>query len=486
MQYLVRRPEWEIEIRRPDYEAKKITYKDVPEWLNVLYRSPYSDRVYFVSNPDYLNGVNCYDDCIGYSYANSIVNPTGEFSLNFVPRLDKNGLSWIDKIQTRDFVFIKEFGKIRYIGVVRTKSYSSQMTQKGPERNIVISGISLGGIIQTLTLPMNLYLWDQQSDSANTINEGLINSLNAEVEEEQNLAKVLSLITDGFYKVAFSSQELAGTILWFQEFTEYKTQVLESKYPQIFSVFQVGENNLWGIYREILPSPVYEIIGTFNIDNGIMYQIETRQTPFDPEDWKNLRMTVIDPLYLISQDISQSDEEVYTHYYAEMINSGWTENQNYANNDINTVSKLDKDKMKIYGYRQLSVNYKFFKSDETNYNPREMLKNTSEQLYRWYHNNDRFYSGTITLNTVPDKDNKMIDIGEKIKYLKGEFYVEGYKRSGKYGERMTTVLNVTRGYEYDSSGNQKQPIQKVGTTLLQAEKDALSDVLKTAKDYLSG
>ena len=78
----------------------------------------------------------------------------------------------------------------------------------------------------------------------------------------------------------------------------------------------------------------------------------------------------------------------------------------------------------------------------------------------------------------------MIDIGERVKYLKGEFYVEGYKRSGKYGDKLMTILNLTRGYEYDSSGNQKQEIQKMGTNLIQAEKDALSDGIKTAKEYL--
>lgn len=473
MQYKIRRPNWEIEIRRPDYTAKKITYKNVPGWMNTPYLQS-SDRVYFVSDPTKLNGVNIYDDCIGYSYANSISDPTGEFTLQFVPRLDKDGFSWMDKINKRDIVFIKEFGKTRYIGVVRTKSYSSQMTEKGPERTITIAGISLGGIIQTLTLPMNLYLWDQSGATSNTINDSLVAALNSEIKEEQNLSKVLSLITDGFYKVAFSSQELAGTILWFKEFTEYKTQILKSKYPQIFSVFQVGENNLWGIYREILPSPAYEIIGTFNTDNGIKYQIETREAPFDPSDWKNLKMTIIDPIYLISQDISQSDQEVYTHYYAQLANSGFSPNENYMRSDINIVSYLDKDKMKIYGYKQLSVNFKFYKSDDIEFNAKEMLTNTSKKLYEWFHNNDEFYSGTITLNTFEDDEHKMVDIGEKIKYMSAQFYVEGYKRSAKYGERMTTVLNVTRGYEYDSSGKQKQEIQKIGTKLYQVEKETLS------------
>jgi hypothetical protein len=481
MQYRIRRPEWEVEIRRPDYTAKKISYKNVPEWMNVSYLAS-SDRVYFVSNPSKLNGVNIYDDCIGYSYANSINNPSGEFSVEFVPRLDKNGFTWKDKIKKRDMIFIKEFEKTRFIGVVKTSSYTSQMTEKGPERSITISGISLGGMIQTLELPMNTYLWDQAGSTAKSTNDSLVAALNSEVQEEQDLSKVLSQITDTFYKVVFNSQDLAGTILWFKEFTEYKIQELKTKYPQIFSVFQVGSNNLWGIYREILPSPVYEIYGTFNTDNGIKYQINTRQAPFDPEDWKELKTTIIDPVMLISQELSDSDQETYTHYYSQLTNSGFSQNENYARSDIGTVSTIDSDKIKIYGYKQMSANFKFFKSDEIDYDAKEFLKTNSDRLYDWYHNNDEFLSGTISLNNVPDKDNKMIDIGEKIKYLTGQFYVEGYKRSAKYPEKMTTILNVTRGYEYDSLGNQKQPIQKLGMRLQQAEKEAISDNIKTIRN----
>lgn len=477
-----RRPEWSVTIRRPDYTKSTLSFLNVAEWSRV---GNQIDRVEFVSSKEKENGTTAFTDLIGYEYENSLADPGNPFSLTIVPQQDANGLTWKDKIKAKDLVYISEFGKVRYIGLVKQSSYSFALNNELPARSISISGESIGGMLKSFNLPMNIYLWYNLGTTAQTENDKLAQALTSNLEEDQDLGDVFDLIKDAFFSVAFGASS-TGFLAVLNEYFALSTSALTARYPLNIKPFQQESNTLWSIFRTILPMPVYEIYGLF-IDNK--YTMVSRETPFDKADWDNLKRTTIDPLFLKEHNFSDSDSEVYTHYYSTMPNSAFSQNEIYADSALNEISIFDDEKLPTYGYNQLEATFPFFNLDKgKEYKSRAFLKANSARLYAWYRNNVEFQSGEITLMTVPDENNEYINIGERIQYLQGsgnsiEFYVEKVKRKMTYPETMTSAFSVTRGYEYGSKtvivGDitietpQVQKISKMGRKLIQSERDAL-------------
>lgn len=479
MNTYTRSPEWTVSVLRPDYTRSTLIYKMVPEWSRV---GTNVSIIEFVSNKRRANGVNNYTDLIGYEFSNQISNPAGPFSLTLVPRQDNNGLTWKDKIIANDIVFINEFGKIRYIGLVTGTSYSMIFNNGRPSRNVTISGMSIGGKLESFNVTMNKYLWFGRGTTTDDANDIFAAALSSTVEKGQNLKDIFKLIKDSYLKIVFGSKT-SGIAPFLNEYFDLEVEGLEAFYPLLLRPFQQDSNNLWSIFRQVIPMPVYEIFGRF-IDGK--YKMICRETPFETASWDSLRITQLNPLFLISQNLSDSDNEVYTHYFSQMPNSAFSENEIYADNSLHEVSVFDEEKLAIYGYRQLMANFPFYHRDKGDRaTSKEFLKQNSVKLYAWYRNNVEFQSGEIVTMSVPEE---YINIGERIKYLEGasgsiEFYLEGVKRKMSYPETMTTTYSVTRGYEYGSKTDtidgrtfttpQVKKISQLGRKLVQAEKDVI-------------
>ena len=485
MNTYVRRPQWTVTIRRPDYTKSTLSYKTVPEWAVI--GAPVN-RIEFVSSKERENTLYGSTDLIGYEYDNSIRDISNPFSLTLTPIQDRNGLSWKDKIQARDIVFISEFGKIRYLGIVKNTGYSMSLSNEKPTRSVVISGESIGGLLESFNLPMNAYLWFDKGANAAAENDKFISALNSKVNEDQTLDGIFTSIKDGFISVAFGANATGFSAI-LNSFFDLNTSGLTAFYPLNLKPYQENSNTLWSIYRQILPDPVYELFGIYKDGK---YNLIARETPFDKADWNSLNITDLNPLYLLSQNINDSDGEVFTHYYSQMPNSALSENEVYANNSLSEVSVFDEDKLPIYGYRQLSASFPFFDMDVgKTFTSIEFLKNNSIRLYTWYKNNVEFQSGKITLMTVPDEENEYINVGERIRYLQGannsiEFYVEGVKRKMTYFPGiMTSEYSVTRGYEYGNGSvtiegvtvatPQVKKISQLGRKFFQVEKDVFQE-----------
>ena len=477
MNTFTRRPEWTVRIRRPDYTKSTLIYQPVPEWSaigsNVL-------QVQFVSSADKSDGIYSFTDLIGYEYSNQLSNPAGPFTLDLVPIQDGNGLTWKDKIIANDIVSIHEFGVLRYIGIVRNTSYSMSMSNGMPNRSVSISGESIGGKLQSFSVPMNKYLWFNKGVDAGFENDQLVSTLVADIEEGQDIGKIFKLIKDTFLRIVFGSKT-TGLVPFIDEFLDLDVDRLEAFYPLNIRPFQVDSNTLWSIFRQILPLPIYEIFGRF--EEG-KYKMVCREAPFDLTEWSNLKSTTLNPLYLISQNLNDSDSEVYTHYYAQMPNNAFSENENYANNNLQAISIFDEDKLAIYGYKQLQANFPFFDINKGRLSSfQSQLKNNTVRMFAWFRNNVEFQSGEIIMHSVSED---YVNIGEKIRYMEGsnnaiEFYVEGVKRKMVYPETMTSAYSITRGYEYGSSSvtvegitvdtPQIKKISQLGRKLIQVEKD---------------
>lgn len=470
-----RSAQWSVTIQRPDYTKGRLTYLSPAEWNH-------AGRARFVSSSEQADGWVSYTDMISYEYSNSISDPTGQFSLTLVPRQDKNGLTWKDKIRSRDIVTITEFGKVRYIGVVTGTGYTMSMPSGRPSRSVTISGMSLGGLLATYNVVMNLFLWPQGGD-ADTANLQLMAALNSNIDQDQDISTVFDLIVQRFFRVTFGAS-VVGFKPILDSFFSLNVEDIAAKYPMRIMPFQTGENNLWSIARQILPAPVYEVFGRYI---GGKYELTCRETPFDTVPWNALKENVLNPVFLVNQSLSDSDGQVYTHYFSQLPNAVLSENETYADSAINEVAVFDEERLPIYGYKQLQMSFPFMNLDETEgFDSREFLKYNSARLYAWYRNNAEFQSGSITLMTVPDENGDYPDIGEKLKYLQGDtgkiyFYIEGVKREMRYPQAMTSTYTVTRGFEYGSnsvtisgitlSTPQLKPITGMGRKLIDAEKN---------------
>ena len=484
-------PQWLVAVHRPDFSVNGLVYKKVPEWSKS--GSPV-DMVAFSSSREIASRHNAYNDLIEYSYSNDIGDPSGQFSLTFVPSVDSVGRGWKEKLNKMDIVVIQEFEKSRFVGVILDVRYSMEISSGKPKRTVSVTGLSFGGMIRGYNLSMNVYLWYGNGQTAESLNTDLVQALNSKVNETQDLNKILSVITEKFFSVVFGSQELKGFLFWVNKFVKFDTATLESYYPRIFSVFEVQSNNLWDIYRKVLTSPIYEIFGKFNpVDDS--YVITCRETPFDYDDWNALPIKKIDPLHLVSHSFSKGSDPVYTHYYSTMPNAEFSENENNARADLQNVSQFDYPRLWVYGYNQLQAMFTFYNVDRGNdidFSSEQFLKDNSVRMYNWFNHNDEFESGEIVLMNVPDENNDMIDVGERISFIGGEFYMEKYTRSMSYPSSMKTTLKVTRGYEYgktplsidgtiqiDSRGSivyspHKGPIRNVMQKLVNVEKEGVN------------
>jgi hypothetical protein len=479
-----RKPEWTVTIRRPDYTRSTLVFNNVDEWYN---NNSGVSMVQFVSSKR-KEGFVAHTDLIEYGYDNTLKNPANPFSLTMVPKQDKNGLSWKDKIRARDVVFISEFGKTRYIGVVTGTGYTMSLDNRGaPQRTVSINGESFGGILQSFNIPMNVYLWYGLGTTAKTENYKFIQALNSKLDEGQTAGDMFNLIKKGFIGVALGA-EANGFPALLNKYLELNADNLEVFYPMNIKPFQQNSNTLWQIFRQILPEPIYEIFGRYENEK---YKLICRESPFDLKDWNNLKITKLNPLFLLNQNLNDSDAEVFTHFFSQMPNSAFSENEIYANSFLSEISVFDKEKLSIYGYKQLMATFPFFDLDKgKDFSSIKFLKKNSVRLYAWYRNNVEFQSGSITMMTVPDENNEYIKIGERIQYLQGsnnsiEFYVEGINRKMKYPDTMTSTYSVTRGYEYGSKtvtvdsvsvdSPQVRKISQLGRKLVQTEQNALQE-----------
>ena len=490
MSVYTRRPEWSVSIRRPDYSQATLSYKTVDEWT---VSGNKNSKIEFVSSKEKENGINIYTDLTGYEYENNLKNPAGAFSLTITPRQDSNGLTWKDKVQSRDIVFISEFGKVRYIGIVKGTGYSMSMNNGKPQRQVTVTGASIGGMLQSFNLPMNTYLWVGSGVDSETINDKFAHTLASTAAKDQSLSNMFDLINEGFFSVSFgSTASNVGFKTIMDSFFKLNADNIIAFYPMVLRPFQENANTLWSIYRQVLPEPVYEIFGKY-VDGK--YNLICRETPFDYDDWTNLPITELNPLFLMDQNINDTDGEVFTHYFSGMPNSAYSGLEVYALNELDEVSIFDAEKLPIYGYRQLEANFPFYDLDKGDKAAsKEFLKNNSVRLYSWYVNNVEFQSGTITMMTFPEKEgNEYIDVGERIQYLKGsnysiEFYVEGIKRKMAYPGIMSSTYSVTRGYEYGQkqitiegktiTTPQIKKISQLGRKLVQSEQDIFQEAGK--------
>jgi len=455
MQNVVRKFEASVKITRPDYNSMAFSETVI---VNFVSHHASNDRE--------------STDMVGYSFEESISDIEAGFSLTLMPTMDKDDRSWVDKIAPMDIVSFKEFGKTRYVGVVHEVRYVAQMGQTGPRRVIVVAGAGFGHLISGFSLVLDAHLWlgGPTADSIST-------TLSAEIAEkgERKLKNVLKIIWDSFIKLAVipgDGDKQCGVFRVIESYIDADSGIssIESLYELAIGLYQVGENNIWQIFQSILPAPLYECFGRWSAE-AEKYQVIIRQTPFDTSDWKKLPTTRINPIVLTDYSVGKSDREVKTFFFGELPGSSISKEMILSlPKDYKATRAKDSEKWPKYGYKPMSVTFRYFKRDAETSGEQQVLQKVAARLLDWYSKNDEFLSGEIQLIGIDDSDVMGYPrIGEKVSFIGCEFYVEATRRTWTYGESPKVVLSVTRGYVYNSDGSRQGQVSGLGKRLMEAE-----------------
>ncbi len=450
MKSVVRRFETSVTIIRPDYASNATE----------------STIVKFVSSPTTQKGESI--DMIGYSFEEAIENPDSPFSITLLPTADNDGKTWVDKIAPMDLVFFDEFGKTRYCGIVRGVRYIAQMGDTGPSRNIVVQGYGFGKLLSIFILPLDYHLWPGlPKDIADNI-------LTRELEASgKKLRAALRTIYKNFITLTTvnDSGVAAGIKALIDKYIDIDTGIssdLEAWYDLAMGLYQTGENDIWGIWKSLIPAPIYELFGRWDQDTK-KYKIIARLAPFDASDWKSLPTIQAKSIVLTDYSVGRDNSEVKTFFYGSMPGSELDRLETLTIDQYRTTRKINNEKWPIYGYRPMEIVFRYFKRDITTTNSERVLAKAAETMYNWYGKNDELLNGQITTIDVDDeKIMKYPRIGEKLSFLGGEWYIERTMRSWMYGKSPKVTLDITRGYVYQD-GAMQSPIPNVGKQLLELE-----------------
>jgi len=430
----------------------------------------------------------------GYSFGSSINDEKGRFSLTFYPGDEENFIGLddaiFDEIHIMDIVEIYETNNHfiqkphsemgittpnilikevvpTFTGVVREKKFATQKTENGATRKCVVTGHSIVGLVHEFKMNLDM--------QATTITKELAN--NEEIQKQftikfikndnapHDVAFVVKEIWKSFVDLSNKYKKSSSTKIgeYLKNWVGGEDDIFDVDdsvfhYP-IASIFK-GETtqNFFDVISGLIPKPVYEIFPYTETKTGKM-RLKIREVPFDTDGknkWKNFMKPVeINPKYVKGFDVKQTDNEVYTVFFSYL--AGYPIQQDKAVilaaqgvGDMPNVV-IDEEKFKIYGYRPLFVNFNGYgKADGTEDTETEgRLKNLNERLKSWYENKDKFFSGSITMETDLSAD--MPQAGEKISFLGGEFYVTDCEHTWNYNGTPETRITVDRGGYYTNS-----------------------------------
>jgi hypothetical protein len=265
----------------------------------------------------------------------------------------------------------------------------------------------------------------------------------------------------------------AGVKALIQNYIDSDTEIsskLKLFYKMAVGLYQEGQNDIWSIWKTILPPPLYELFGRWDYESN-KYQIIARQAPFDASDWSDLPITEMNDLVLADYSVGRDDSEVKTFFYAVLYGGSLDRNQVLTLEKYSKTRKINEDKWPMYGYRPMELSFRYYNRDPDagQKSEEDILHKVSEMLYNWYSKNDELLNGQISIITIyDDKIMQCPRIGERLSFLGGEWYIERAEHTWSMGKFPKTLLSVTRGYVYDN-GNLSGPITGLGKKVQQAE-----------------
>jgi len=421
-----------------------------------------------------------YDDkfssaLISYNFKESLNSVEGNFNLVLTLEKDSRGRTWLDKLQIRDLVLITEFDRVQYCGYIENVRLTAKMGSGGkPDRKILISGGNMGKMLSSFKLIIDVYLYIGTAFAKDVSKElkAKLSSVNAPGSRIFDILKpIYESFMDLTLKMGIANPQGKGIKPLLEYYIDYESEFSKDlliKYPVALTLYQEGENSIWDIWSALVHPPLNELFGRWNTLLNT-FQLVFREAPFDSDKWKNLEINTIPSQIVTSYDVGKSDQEVFT-FYASSLPGQLKTWKAALGIDGNSVY-VDELKWPKYGYRPLIVENRYFNRDKIEeFTPKkveEVMRAISNKMSKWFEHNDEFCSGTLEIMTINSKewrDSKEYRelenprIGEKIKLLDGEFYVEEAEHSWGYKGPMITKLSLSRGYKYNPDGTMDRPI----------------------------
>lgn len=456
--------------------------------MTVIYKAP-SPKIEVYSPIDYsllltLSPEGDFPYLLSYSFTESIQDMVGSF--NFSIAGGNNSL--FDTLKPLHIIKIYEgLTKPSFVGVITHKNISTSMTDKGVKRSISFSGKSVTSFIAEFQLILDLKLLSagRKVLHAQTVQEDFILGLNelqsaTPLKIGDFLRKTWELYlkytgigkpssnTPVHGKAGGANIAVYNIINAFMNSSFFEVgNAEEIPLPIANTFFNQDINTIIQIWQCILAPPVYEMFSRVNVDG--MPKVVVRETPFDSSVWKTLNITTIKASELIDYSLNLSNEEVYTTYLAYLEGSQLDANQYIVINAADAKTKnesifaIDDQKFEMYGLRMCQVNFRGYSKVEDDDTIIATMAKYSKRLKEWFSHLDEMYVGSITIvNRFDGKDK--VRIGERVKFLGGEFYVRNATHSFSYGQAPTISLQVIRGAKYTKEGVFSGVLENVGTT----------------------
>lgn len=432
----------------------------------------------------------------GYSFSFGTDDSSGSFDVTLYPQESK-GVQFGGKFNKNGFVkeylfdVIKPFMIVKiwenrndtcpsFVGVIHSKKFVAQ-AGANTNRRINISGTSIAGLVSTLKI--NLSFRASAISKQLISQEALDKKLTVTLNDKSNLSEIFGAIWESVSELAGKYHNLTTPKII--EYIEKCSQDAYGSKGSLPSMFSIEESKLkypvacifngsdsdsfWDIIGKVLPTPIYE---KFAVSSGSGIIIKIREAPFDCTGnaydgntgaWNSLEKISIKSELVKDFQIEQSDNEVYTAFFAYL--AGAAVSQDFA---LALASQTDAlgaadfvtsaEKFSKYGYRPLEISFNGYgiaenkqAGGEQNTSDLDMMKNMSLRMRYWFENLDSMFSGSVTLATdfSEEKDNRIF-VGKKISFLHGDFYVTKETHSWNYGGNPETKLTITRGGDYSN------------------------------------
>jgi LysM repeat protein len=376
-----------------------------------------------------------------------------------------------------------------FIGIIK----DTQIQTHSPvgHRQFTVSGEFITALLQDWKISSDFAVFPDQA-SIETISKAFTLDLAMRQFENYTVKNYVTDICKAFTSVAYGT--IAGgkganfisnneAIECLQAFTDSKTiegffdfegfdtgETIDQPklfYPVCNALFHNGTNNIVEVWRNLLPTPLYEIYGRVN-DKGFPKAV-IRKKPFDAGEWFKQNSTAILPDVMMQNAfrLKRSSDELYTCFISYLAGSPRSREQMMVDAQINTNSDIihyNDAKARKYGYKPMEVNWVGYDTSVNSTGGDDgtgikadafdnALKTINHRLSYWYGRLDDFYSGTVGIAYLYDtkkaySENLNPEVGGVIDMIGGQFYTEGVQHSWSFGGPHRLTLQVSRGANY--------------------------------------
>jgi hypothetical protein len=427
-----------------------------------------------------------YSKLLSYTFSEAVEDLEGSFSFSVENEEAEKNKTVFDLIPNRSVVKIYEgdLEKPAFVGILRRRRIGTAITSQGVKRTITFTGKSIISCIAEYAVSLDVRIQGVADavSKTKTLAERLANNgvtikdfMKVSWEHFKEVSEIAGISTTGIASI------IDNFIGGFDQFITVSGKNQEIFYNIATPFYNESNNFIADIWRHILPKPVYEIFSYCDGEPKIM----ARQVPYGNResgaDWQNLNLYVISPLSLVSYDLNQSDEEVYTAFMAYIVGSARDRSFYMAVNQTgkDDIVVHDEEKQKIYGFKPLEISFTGYDRQGNTKNKdadtlTKALKKLNELAVYWYSRLDDMYSGTITICTDFNKPETNPRAGHRAKFMGGEFYINRTDHAWNFGGAPTIRLSVSRGMIYDDGkmvSGEAGVIKNVGRRFRELEED---------------